>query len=217
MNTESDIKTNRLTWLDTLKGLLILLVIWGHSTGSHGTHNYLGSFYMPAFFMASGYTMNKNLKLSMRKYLANRAIAIIGPYLLFSVLWIGYSCLKQLIAPSGFSVVSAVTSIFLPYSGRPNGSVYIFWFLPCIFLAQTIFSLVLYNTGVKKLIGAVSLLVCLICGIILENGSFLICTVMAIVFLGIGYMARIFRGGVQQILINNTKYAYAWNMCNFKQ
>ena len=49
-------KTNRLNWIDSAKGLLILLVVLGHMSDINGElKNWIFTFHMPAFFIISGY------------------------------------------------------------------------------------------------------------------------------------------------------------------
>ncbi len=187
--------SERVAWIDIAKGILILFVIWGHSVASSKVHNYRGSFYMPAFFVLSGYTMREKLDLPWRTYIANKAVTLLGPYLLFSLAWIVYSYIKTLIEPTGFSAETAVISIFLPYSGRTDGSVYNFWFLPCLFLANFAVSLMVYLCGWKKLFGLVLALLYGLLGSILEHGSLLSGSAMAIVFVTLGYLARKYRLG----------------------
>lgn len=45
-------KSERLLWVDILKGLLILSVVIGHATGKY--NRYIYQFHIAAFFMASG-------------------------------------------------------------------------------------------------------------------------------------------------------------------
>ncbi len=182
---------NRIEWVDAAKGLLIVLVVLGHSTSIVWIKNWISAFYMSAFFILSGFTMRKELKMPLWKYIANRAIQLLGPYLLFSIAWIGFSYIKDMLSPSGFSISSAIVSIFLPYSGRLGGSVYNYWFLPCMFLAQVAFFLCLYPQGWKKSIGAVLWLLYLVVGIALGNyGSLLICAVVSAVFIAIGFIVK---------------------------
>ncbi len=60
------LSNQRIKWLDTAKGILILLVILGHSFSNTELKNILGSFYMPAFFIFSGFTLKyeKNKKFT---------------------------------------------------------------------------------------------------------------------------------------------------------
>ena len=51
------INPNRVKWIDIAKGLVILLVIVGHTVKFDGlTRNLIFSFHMPLFFILSGYT-----------------------------------------------------------------------------------------------------------------------------------------------------------------
>lgn len=50
----------RIEWLDVLKGIGILFVIWGHGLVKNTVlYNMIWSVHMPLFFYASGYTYTK--------------------------------------------------------------------------------------------------------------------------------------------------------------
>ncbi len=184
-------ETIRKEWLDVAKGILILFVILGH-TPPHKPLllSWIGCFYMSAFFVLSGVVMRERLRFPLYKHVGNRARQLLGPYLLFSVAWIMFSWVKSLVTLCNYSVPHAIISIFLPYSGRVDGSVYNFWFLPCMFLAQLAVCMCLYIPGRKKALGVLLAIGYFVCGMMIENGSLLLCSAMAIVFIGIGYFIR---------------------------
>ena len=80
----SNISLNRVLWLDIFKGELILMVILTHVSSSAFLNNYFSSFYMPAFFIISGYTMKEKLKVSLPEHLLHKAKILLLPYF-FSV------------------------------------------------------------------------------------------------------------------------------------
>ncbi len=109
---------------------------------------------------------------------------------MFSVLWIIFQFLKQLAVPADFNVKSAIISIFLPYSGRPHGNVYIYWFLPCLFLAHVGAYLILSANKYQKTLGVGLLLIYLIIGLYVSNASLLICSAFAAIFMLIGFLLK---------------------------
>ncbi len=150
---------------------------------------------MPAFFILSGFTIQETLKEPLSKHLQRRAKSLLLPYLLFSLCWICFSYAKNYVTKSNFSVLSALCSIFLLYSGRIGGNVYIYWFLPCLFLAYLACALTIYLPSKQKLAGVILWTVFLAAGEWLaSHGSLLICTAMAFLFIGIGYALRSFGG-----------------------
>lgn len=88
----------RIVWLDSLKGFLILLVVVGHSIQEVGMHNFPGgewiwyfiySFHMMAFFAASGFLFYHKWSISENKkqfyFAENLHYLFLQPFCLFSV------------------------------------------------------------------------------------------------------------------------------------
>lgn len=57
-------KRKRIEWVDVVKGMLVPLIILGHTSTSEAFITYIYSFHMPLFFLLSGYTARpaKDLK-----------------------------------------------------------------------------------------------------------------------------------------------------------
>ena len=51
-------KSTRILWMDVFRGLLILSVVIGHTTGKFNAYIY--QFHMGAFFLASGFTTKQD-------------------------------------------------------------------------------------------------------------------------------------------------------------
>ena len=96
----------RIVWLDSLKGFLILLVVVGHSIQEVGMHNFPGgewiwyfiySFHMMAFFAASGFLFYHKWSMSENKkqfyFAENLHYLFLQPFCLFSV----FFCFTSLI------------------------------------------------------------------------------------------------------------------------
>ncbi len=76
--------SERLEYVDILKGIGILLVIFSHSGAEEGTMLYVGGVFIPLFFIVSGYTYkskNQSVLLSIRV----RALRLLKPYFFFSI------------------------------------------------------------------------------------------------------------------------------------
>lgn len=69
-------KTTYLPWLDTAKGIGIILVIIGHSM--FPMHTLIDSFHMPLFFVLSGLTFSA--KSTFRSFVAKKAKRILFPF-----------------------------------------------------------------------------------------------------------------------------------------
>ena len=79
---------NRDTTIDVLKGIGIILVVIGHSCCPQLLNDFIFSFHMPLFFIASGYFFEmKNLE-NKKDYLKRKIRGIYLPYLKWSVIFL---------------------------------------------------------------------------------------------------------------------------------
>lgn len=142
-------------WVDSLKGLLIVLVVVGHIISGNEReqplYSFIYTFHMPLFFMISG---SLSTNLSDRRaceYVKKKFRTLILPYLSFAIIG-SMICGKE-----------AFPSYFL---GSIKGG---YWFLPCLFvfsillmslckLSNRMTSLRGYRTDALLLLGATSLL-----------------------------------------------------------
>lgn len=142
---------NRIIWADALRGLLILIVVLGHSL-QHGDYenrlswNIIYSFHMAAFFVVSGYVGYKeHYKTSS---LIDKARQLLLPFLSWTVL-------ETMINGSGFS---RIVNVFLD----PDSS---YWFVYVLYVILSLFIFIIYfskRIGVKSdimLAGGVILLI----------------------------------------------------------
>ena len=178
----------RVTWADLSKGILILFVIVGHVFQNKALHNFLSSFYMPCFFIVSGFFMRN---ISQKDFFKKLFFGILIYYFVFAVLWIVFQFAQSLLLESDFNVYSYTISILLPYSGRTGGNVYIFWFLPCLLLAKTITYYLLYKNLICKIVSICVTAVFFVLGLIFNNYcSILMCSSLAVFFLLLGNMLK---------------------------
>lgn len=131
----------RITWIDIVKGIGIILVVMGHSD-NYFAQKYFFWFHMPLFFIISGYLfrpMKSNFQL-----IKKRTFQLLIPYLSFGIL------LSLILFLNGFSLISFIKDIIkLFYGGQIlQGYFAVFWFVTCLFLTQVIFSTLLHY--VKK-------------------------------------------------------------------
>lgn len=68
---------NRDKTIDVLKGIGIILVVIGHSGCPNLLKDFIYSFHMPLFFIASGYFFNENYLESKKKYFEKKYKAFI--------------------------------------------------------------------------------------------------------------------------------------------
>lgn len=128
--------SKRIEWIDIAKGILIILVVLGHSEISGVTASVINSFHMATFFFLAGMTIKLNENKNL--FIAKRLKGLIMPYIVLAFIFLGYQFMKYKIIGGGykFDLKSGLLSIFIPVSGRISTTVYGLWFLPCLFLAN---------------------------------------------------------------------------------
>lgn len=189
-------------WITILKGLLIILVIFGHTITDKYILNYLSSFYMPCFFVLSGWLIKKEANLSV--FVKKKVKSVLMPYFFFAVIWILFCFAKSFVVESDFNIVRALLSIVLPYSGSAGGNAYNLWFLPCLFLAQVLLGLFVYSKRNGKILAVIIFLSFLVSGMIIKPYcSLLYATAVATIFVGAGF----YLSNYLSASVNNTKHS----------
>lgn len=131
----------RLVWVDTAKGIGIILVVLGHFYMGEAGYKFINSFHMPLFFFLSGFLFNEAKYATGTQLIKARSRTLLLPYLSFSVVTYAYwLVIGRHIYSSGFNPLRAFLNIFL----SPGGDGYLahnppLWFLPCLFLTTLVF------------------------------------------------------------------------------
>ena len=140
-----DKRKERVTYVDFAKGVTILFVIIGHmSQISIILKYFIFSFHMPMFFLTSGlfirdYSIGKNLKRSIKNLLI--------PYSVIHFLCMGIELIRSIVVSKelGQADVSIVARYVKAYLGGMSyaskvftsfESVWLIWFICCLFLAR---------------------------------------------------------------------------------
>ncbi|MGN1393758.1 MAG: acyltransferase family protein [Succinivibrionaceae bacterium] len=147
-------KNHRTLWIDIAKGLLILLMVIGHSTGMFNQVIY--QFHMGAFFILSGYVTNFD-KRNVLQTIANKFLTLILPLLTmilcFSLLnnyFVKIGIYEKLYAPGTplLTLGETLKNFFT------RGQIWVWWLGACWFLVElflvSIFSKVLYEICCKS-------------------------------------------------------------------
>lgn len=140
LNTDAKISSNRISFLDTAKGLALFLMIIGHSPLPHGfelARTAIFIFHMPLFFIASGYLMVNRRFDTHKKF-----IKIIGPYLvLFLLTIVPYYVLYNDLSVLWIFPLMKTRNLFgisIPFGIGPC------WFLPCYFFSNIFVDFLIY-------------------------------------------------------------------------
>ena len=127
----------RINWIDVAKGILIILVVFGHSDITKISAALINSFHMSGFFFLSGMTFS--YKSDFFVFLKKKFFSLLIPYAAFATLLLGFQFAKSIVfGGASFNLLSGIISFFVPISGRTTTTVYGLWFLPCLFLTELI-------------------------------------------------------------------------------
>lgn len=152
MNTYRLEKEHRIEWADLFKGIMIILVVVGHSTGKFNSWIY--QFHMAAFFFMSGY-LSTIEKKNDAIVVAKKFLNIMLPYFVFGAIGVLINGLLsacgvyEFLFGSGFiGIRLAIKEMFL------YGNVHVqywgtFWFLIALFGIE-ILQLLFYQISGKK-------------------------------------------------------------------
>ena len=143
----SGLTSNRIYWIDNLRALAILLMVFGHTNNTEAeienVVNYIYSFHLPLFFFISGLTLYPERFKTPKAFLIKKISTLLVPYFFFSVLGFGFLMITNhsyfslpIIGDSLFRIAFADTDLLnFGYDGP-------LWFLPCLFLAELEFYLI---------------------------------------------------------------------------
>ena len=151
-------RAERLSWLDVLKGIGIILVVIGHVYSNRTVFNWLYSFHMPLFFLAAGWVYKEKSVLTDIK---RRIQTIVVPYFSFGLLVLLYwQVIERRFRNSDMSFMDSLLGLFSGCYDNLDFNVHL-WFLPCFFVTVALFN-ILVNLGGKKIAYIVSALMSLI-------------------------------------------------------
>lgn len=122
--------------VDVLRGILIILVVVGHSK-TDILHDIIFLFHMPLFFILSGFLLQKK-KLVTKGYLINKSTTLLIPYVI-------YLLLDFLLVQKANSLKSFLRII---WGGRAISGVY--WYITCFLFALVIFAFLLKHFSQKQ-------------------------------------------------------------------
>ena len=123
----------RLPWLDSARGIAILLVVLGHIVqGATPLRQWVYAFHIPLFFILTGILLRlrpDRLDQPFGCFVRHRARQLLYPYLTFSAVVMVYVLLRH-----GVSACGRVLIYTLTLEGHTT-----LWFLPACLLAECLF------------------------------------------------------------------------------
>lgn len=127
----------RLVQFDILKGMGILLVLFGHSDLPQLAIEWIYGFHMPLFFLCSGiFYKNTPLRETVKKCIKQLMI----PWLLFVVVW---NVAFLIVQTSSGNISTSFDIIFHNLSLLDENSFWYktIWFLPCLFIVRIMYAI----------------------------------------------------------------------------
>ena len=158
----------RIEWINVIRGIVIILMLVGHSGPPTSIMTFIYGFHMPFFFMLSGYLFNfdKWEKLGLKKLIVSKFKAYMIPYffLCFINLIINFPIDFHNVGKSEIINCTIGRIFWIFYSMGKNAympNCTPLWFLPCLFIAIIyLFALLKVNNCLKVIL--------LFCGIVLN-------------------------------------------------
>lgn len=149
-----DIKSNRIPWIDTAKGLGLLCVIFGH-LGVPYLSTWLYTFHMPLFFFLSGVVFSGG-KYTFSEFLVRKLKSLVVPYFVLGGGIFLVHCLINLVQGA-----PGITYHEMLINFMVQEHFWTVWFLACLFLVEVLYYCI-YKVlvGRKVLLTIVSLLLC---------------------------------------------------------
>ncbi len=168
--SSSVVSKHRDAYIDVAKGLLMILVVLGH-TPDFGFSSYAYWFHMPAFFYISGILHRQPEKALLRSFLKKKSINLLLPYFAYAFL-IGIT--SYTLSDRSTWAISEILGFFaftgykvLVWGGeRLNGGFSIYWYINCFLWTVILFSLLnsfvnrkttLFLTAIFSLIAGVGI------------------------------------------------------------
>ena len=133
---------NRIEWIDRCKCIAIYFVVYGHLCLDN---KYVYAFHMPLFFLLSGFVLNEK-KYEFKDFLKSRINGILIPYIFFYLLtWMYWLVVERNFRSVDLEWWQPLLGL-LYSSPQWNGFMShnaVLWFLPCLFIVETIVFLIL--------------------------------------------------------------------------
>lgn len=141
------VSKTRVDWVDVSKGLGIILVVVGHTKFRH--IDFIYTFHMPLFFIISGVIFNlSKYDGDFKKFVISRFKRLIIPYfcscVFFYTFWVFLGRKFGEGAEKGVPILKPLLGIF--YGNGINDWLTFntpLWFLPCLFISELIFFIIL--------------------------------------------------------------------------
>jgi acyltransferase len=135
----------RLDWVDTAKGMGIILVVMQHTALDYNrVGTFINSFHMPLFFFLSGFFFMPGKYSGFRSFASKKAGSLLLPYFIFAALSYGYFLLRYSFGSAGYykdlNLYQELAGILYSAGTREWMDFNLpLWFLTCLFVTEIMF------------------------------------------------------------------------------
>ncbi|MDQ1910394.1 acyltransferase family protein [Paenibacillus sp. GD4] len=135
----------RIEWIDTAKGIGIVLVVLAHtSLDFTWIGSFINSFHMPLFFFLSGYLFSMDKYAGFPDFLSRKARTLLLPYFVFACLSYGYFLARYHFGSAEYyqdlNIVQQLVGIVYSAGTREWMDFNLpLWFLTCLFVVEVLF------------------------------------------------------------------------------
>jgi len=137
MNDNTHIMASRITWVDTLKGTAIILVVIVHNA-DESVSDFLRCFIMPLFFLLSGFLFSPK---TVKAYFHKSTRRLIVPYTAYLIVIALPYIILMAINGELFETKGKSLLINMLYGGELlKGSFGVFWFVSVLWFAANLFN-----------------------------------------------------------------------------
>lgn len=147
-NNDSSVNTQRVQWLDSIRGVSFLIVIYVHCTffDSMALRNYLMPVMLTSFFFVSGY-LHKDV--SFAKFLEQHTRTLYIPSVILGLFLVFTSWLLPIVS-SSTDIKHEILGVIFQYDGYHHGV----WFVAALYIYSILFYLMVrFMGGGVKLLG----------------------------------------------------------------
>lgn len=131
------IHSQRLDYVDILRGVGILYMIIGHVGFGWIIDKYIHAFHMPLFLFISGYFFKPSKYSSHKEFIKTKAKTLLLPYIYFGLIhygiWVLFIGIKQ-----NLNLTTYLTNLFWMNTSGEMPIVGALWFLTCLYLVEVL-------------------------------------------------------------------------------
>lgn len=142
----------RFAWIDSLKGIGILMVIIGHMKIPHSLSLIIYSFHMPLFFVISGFLFNElKYKDNQKRLIYNKVSSLLWPFFTFTFILLIVNLLLE--HTNNMDIIPYIKTVLKELFFLNDSINTPLWFLTALFSTELLFSSILtINSKIKNII-----------------------------------------------------------------